>query len=184
MGKGSAHIVIFAAARLDEFLKLRNDFFPASVSCIINAVAVVNLLAAVKAQNNVAHLTVCKVYHIIVNKHSVGGEGKAEIFALFLFNASCVLHKLFHNVKVHQRFAAEKVHLKIAPCSGVFNEEIERPLSDIKAHEGSFSVILSLRGKAIGAVEVAGVGNVQAKRLDNARGTRLKLACHRLKLVL
>ena len=71
--------------------------------------------------------------------------------------------------KVHQRLAAEEVHLQVPATPGMFDEKVQRAPADLKGHQRAVAVVLSLAGKAVGAVEVAGVGDMQAERLDHAR---------------
>ena len=48
-----------------------------------------------------------------VNKHTVCCKCKTEVFVVFLFNASCIGNNLLYNIKVHKRFSAEEVNLKV-----------------------------------------------------------------------
>ena len=128
---------------------------------------VVDFLSAVKAQHDVVHLLVGKLDHVVVNEHAVGGERKAEILAvLFLYGAS-VRHKILDHLPVHKRFAAEKVHFEIAACSAVFHKEIESAFAHFVGHKSAFAVILALGCKAIFAVEIAGVSNVQTHGFEH-----------------
>ena len=118
MGKSAAHIIIFAAARFDEFLKLRYNCIIAAAPLIIHTVAVVNLFSAVKAQNDIAHFFVCKVYNIIVHKHAVCCESEAEVFTLFFFNAPCILNEFFYNITPT---SAYKPQMKSCECCTFFD---------------------------------------------------------------
>ena len=160
MGKGTAHIISLTASCLHKLLELGNDSLPASSACVVNTVTVVNLLASVKAQNNVGALAVGEIDNVIVDKHTVGGESEAEILLGFLLNASGISNKLLDYVKIHKRLATEEIDLKIVSCAGIFNKEIKGSLSDLEAHKRSVAVILALTCKAIGAVKVAGVSNM------------------------
>ena len=184
VGEGAPHIVVLPVAGSHQLLELGNDLLPAAVSGVVHAVAVVNLLAAVQTQHHVAHLTIGEVDHVNIDEHTVCGQRKAEIFAPLLFHTAGILHQLLHHVPVHQRLAAEEVYLQIVTGAGVFNEEIQRPLAHLIAHQGAVAMVLALTGEAVGAVEVAGMGNVQAQRLDHAGGARLQLARHRLEGIL
>ena len=183
MSKRSAHIIIPAASRLNKVLEFRDNFFPASVARIVNAILVMNFFSAVKAENNIAHFAVGKVYNAFVNKHSVGGESKAKVLALFFLDAARVFDELFDHLKVHKRFAAEKVNLEIASRTRIFDEKVEGALSDLKAHKGAFAVILSLAGETVRTVKVTGMRNVQTKSLYYPRGFRFESACHRFELI-
>ena len=132
-------------------------------------------LAPVQAQHHVVALPVGEVDHVVVHQHAVGGEGEAEVLALFLLDGPGVGHQALHHVEVHQRLAAEEVHLQVAPGAGIFDQEIQRPLAHLEAHHGPLAVILALAGEAVGAVQVAGVGHVQAQGLHHAAGALLQL---------
>lgn len=104
---------------------------------------------------------------LIGDADAVGGEGEPEIFVVLLFDAAGVGHQLLADLKIHQRLAAEEVHLQIMPGAGMFHQKIQRPFAGLKAHQAGLAVELSLRRKAVGAVQIAGVRHVQAQRLDH-----------------
>ena len=110
-------------------------------------------------------LFVGKLDHIIIDIHAVGGKGKAEVFAFFFFNAAGIPDQALAHIPVHQRLAAEKVHFQIAAGTGIFNQKIQRAFSGFKAHKCCLAVEFALCGKAILAVQVAGVRHVQAQCL-------------------
>ena len=56
----------------------------------------------------------------------------------------------------------------------MLDEEIQCALAGLKAHQAGLAVELALRGKAVAAVQVAGVGHMQAERLDHI-GTVFKV---------
>ena len=184
VSKRAAHVIPLALARFNKLLELRNDCFPAALARIVHAIPVVNFLPSVKAQNNVAHLPICKIDNIIVNKHSVGRERKTKVLARLLFNAACVFNKLLYDIKIHQRLTPEKVNLKVAARTGVFNQKIQRAFTDIKAHQCAFAVVFPLACKAIGAIEIAGMRNMQAQSLNNAGCCGFQCARHRFKRIL
>ena len=165
VSKGAANVVILAAARLYEFLELRHYLIVASVARVIAAEMVVDLFSSVKAENYVAHLLVEKIYYLVVDKDSVSGKREAEVLVMLLLDASRVSHELLDNVPVHQRLAAEEVNLKVVASARVFDKEVKGALAYLKAHKSAIALILALTCKAIGAVEVAGVCNVQAESL-------------------
>ena len=184
MGEGAPHIVVLPVAGGHQLLELGNDLLPAAVSGVVHAVTVVNLLAAVQTQHHVAHFPVGEVDDVVVDQHAVGGQCKAEILVMLLLNGAGVGYQLLHHVEVHQRLAAEEVYLQIVAGAGILNQEVQRPLAHLIAHQGAVAVVLALTGEAVGAVEVAGMGNVQAQRLDHAGGACLQFARHRLEGVL
>ena len=60
------------------------------------------------------HLAVDEVYLVIIEKKSVRSYGKAKLLAEFSLAASCVFNYLLYNIKIEERFAAEKVKLKMS----------------------------------------------------------------------
>ena len=56
------------------------------------------------------------------------------------------------------------------------NQEIQRLLAHLKAHDGPLAVVFALAGKAVFAVQVAGVGHVQAQRLHH-RAALFQVEC-------
>ena len=162
MSERAAHIIILAAARFDEFLKFRHDYIVTSHVAYRLAKVVIDFLSSVKAEHDVVHLFVGKFDHVVVNEHAVGGERKAEIFAVFFFNRTRVCNKIFDDLPIHKRLSAEKVHLEIAARSAVFDEKIKRTFAHFVRHKRTLAVIFALRRKAILAVEIASVRDVKA----------------------
>ena len=60
----------------------------------------------------------------------------------------------------------------------MIHEEIQRLLAHLIAHQRPVAVVLALTGEAVGAVEVAGVGHMEAQCLDDSGGTGLQLPGH------
>ena len=88
MGEGSPHIIAFISPSADKFLKLRNDFFPASVSCIVHTIAVMDLFSAIQAQDDIAHFPITEIDHIIIDQKAISGQRETEILVMFLLNAA------------------------------------------------------------------------------------------------
>ena len=165
VGEGPPHIVVLSLPGLHQLLELGNDLLPAAVSCIVHPVAVVDLLAAVQTQHHVVALLVAEVDDVVINEHTVGGHGKAEVLVMDLLLLAAVGHQLFDHIKVHQRLTAKEVHFQIAAGAAVLDEEVHGALAHLKAHQGAVAVVASLRGKAVRAAQVAAMGNVQAQSL-------------------
>ena len=121
MREGAAHIVVFPAPGFNQALKFRHNAFPAAVTGVVHAEAIVNLFAAVQTQHHVAHLSVGKVDDVVIDQHAVGGQGKAEVFSGLPLAHAGIGNQLFYGVEVHQRFAAEEIHLQVVPGSGMFD---------------------------------------------------------------
>ena len=183
MGEGAPHVVVFTASGLHQLLELGHYAVIASFAGIVHPKGIMYLLASVQGQDHIAHLPVGKVYYLVVNEHAVGGEGKAEFLVVGLLLGAGIGNQLLYHLPVHQRLSAEEVHLQIGAAAGVFNEEVQGPLANFKAHQGPFPVILALAGKAVGTVEVAGVGHMEAQSLHHVPGTLLEVAGHGGKIV-
>ena len=80
-------IIAFVTAFFHKFLKFRHNQIVASVALVILAQTVVNLFSAVKAQNNVVHLAVAEINHVIIDQNAVCGKREAEIFACLLYTS-------------------------------------------------------------------------------------------------
>ena len=178
MGKGAAHIIVLVAPGLYQLLELRHNALIAAVACIVHPQPVMDLLTAIQRQHHIAHFPVGEVDHVIVDEHTVCGQRKAEIFAPLLFHTAGILHQLLHHVPVHQRLTAEEVHLQIGAAAGVIHQEVQRLLTNLKAHQRAVAVILALTGEAVGTVQVAGVRHMQAQRLHHIAGTLLERTGH------
>ena len=178
MGKGAAHIIVLVASGLYQLLELRHNALVAAIACIVHPQPVMNFLAAIQRQHHIAHFPVGEVDHVIVDEHTVCGQRKAEIFAPLLFHTAGILHQLLHHVPVHQRLTAEEVHLQIGAAAGVIHQKVQSLLANLKAHQRTVSMVFSLAGEAVGAVQVAGVRHMQAQRLHHIAGTLLERTGH------
>ena len=167
VGVGAAHVIVLVAALFHELLELRHDGVIAAVACVVLAEAVMDFLAAIEAQHDIVALLVAEVDDIVVDEHTVGGHGEAEVLVVDLLLLAAVGDELFDHVEVHQRLTAEEIDLEVAAGAGVLDEEVHGPLAHLEAHQGAVALIAALRGEAVGAVEVAGVGDVEAERLDH-----------------
>jgi hypothetical protein len=77
-------------------------------------------------------------------------------------------HQALDHVPVHQRFTAEKVHVQRLEGAGLFDQIVDGAHTHLVGHQRPLALIAPLAGKAVLAIEVAGMGHVQAKRLDKA----------------
>ena len=167
VGEGAPHIIALAAAGSHQLLELGHDAVIAAVARQVHPEPVVHFLAAVQRKHHIVAFLVGPLDDFIGDADAVGGQGKPEILAGGFLDAAGVGHQLLAHLKVHQRFAAEKVHFQVAAGTGIFHQEIQRPLAGLKAHQARFAVELALGRKAVAAVQVAGMGHVQAKGLDH-----------------
>ena len=167
VGEGTAHIVAPVAAPFDKVLELRHYHIIAADAVHGLAQAVVYLFSAVEAQHYVVALFVGEVNDLVVEQYAVGRKGKAKVLALLLFDAPAVGGYLFDHLKVHQRLSAEEVDLEVPSRARVLYQKVDSLFSYLKAHQRPVAVILALTREAVFAVEVAGVRDVQAQRLDH-----------------
>ena len=177
VGVSAAHVVVLIAALLDKLLELGHDGIIAAAARVILAEAVVDFLAAVQAQNDIVTLLVAEVDDIVVDEHAVGGHGEAEILVVDLLLLTAIGHQLFDHIEIHQRLTAEEVDFEVAAGAAVLNEEIHGALAHLKAHEGTLALITALGSKAVGAVQVTGVGHMQAESFDHGVAV-LEVKCH------
>ncbi len=180
VGEGAPHIVPGPAPGLHQLLEFGDDAVIAAVSGVVHPEGVVDFFPPVQGEDHVVHLPVGKVDHVLVNQHPVGGEGEAEALVMGLLLGPGIGHQVLHHLPVHQGLAAEEVHLQIRPGPGMGNEKIQGLPAHLEAHEGPAamtgirSMVVSLAGEAVGAVEVAGVGHVEAEGLYYAAGALFK----------
>ena len=167
VGKGAAHVVALPAAPVNELLEIGNDPVIASAAGIVPAETIVDLFAAVQAQDHVVALFVGPLDDLIGDSDAVCGQCKTEILVFFFFNGTRIGDQLFTDFKVNQGFPAEKVDLQIAAHSGIFHQKIQGSFPCLKSHKTVLSVEIALGCKAVAAVEVAGVGDQQAQGLDD-----------------
>ena len=82
VGVGAAHVIVLVAALFHELLELRHDGVIAAVACVVLAEAVMDFLAAIEAQHDIVALLVAEVDDIVVDEHTVGGHGEAEVLVV------------------------------------------------------------------------------------------------------
>ena len=165
--EGATHVVVFATAGLNNLFEFRDNFIIAAVSGKVHAGQVVDFLPAVQAENHIAHFAVGEIDNIIIDENAVCCQSKSEILAVYLFLLSGICHELFYNIPVHKGLTAKEVHFKIPAAAGILDEEVQCAFSDFKTHERLIPMVFSLTCEAVGAVEIAGVGNMEAERLDD-----------------
>ena len=121
MGEGAAHVVVLAAAGIHQFFEFRDDPLPAAVAGVVDPGAVVDLFAAVKAQDHVGHLFVAVVDDLVVDEHAVRRDREAEVLSRLLFDGAAVVDCLLDDVPVHEGLAAEEVDFEVPAGAGVGN---------------------------------------------------------------
>ena len=165
VGEGAAHIVFLVAAGLGELLELGHDGVVAALTGVVLAQPVVDFLAAVDAHDHVVHFLIGKLDDLVVHQNAVGGQGEAELLVVGLLQAAAVGHQLLDHVPVHQGLTAEEVHFQIPALAAVGHQKVQRLLAHLEAHQGTLAVVVALAGEAVFAVQVAGVGHMQAHGL-------------------
>ena len=136
-----------------------------------------HFLAPVQAENDVFHLLVEELRHIVLEQKPVRGEGEQELFAPLCRLFLSVIDGFLYDVEIHERLAAEKVRFEDLAVARIFDEEVDGLFGDFQAHELAAGVVGALVGEAVFAAQVAVVTDVQAERLDLVRldGVRLDL---------
>ena len=165
-GEGAADIVLSVAALLNQLLELGQDDVVAAASVHAEAHAVVDLFSAVEREDDVVHFLVDVVDLVVGQQHTVGGDGEAEVFVVFLLLGAGVLDNLLDDIKSHERFAAEEVHLQVVAVAGIFEQIVDRLFAHLRGHQLALAAKIAGGGKAVGAAQVAVVRDVQAHGLD------------------
>ena len=168
-GEGAAQVVALLAAPPGEFLRLLDDEVIAALAVGGGAHAVVHLRPPVDGDDDVVHLAVEEVHDLVVHKHGVGGGGELEHLAVALLQLAAVGHDLPDDGEVHQRLAAEEVHLQVFAPSAVGHQPVQRLLARLGAEQAAaVHVVFAGVRKAVLAAQVAVVRGVQAHGLDHA----------------
>ena len=109
----TTHIITSVTTLFNKFLELWYNNIVTALAAYGFSKVVMYFFSAVKAKYNIMTFFICKFNYIIINKHTVCCESKTEILVLFLFNTSSVSDNLLYYIKIHKRFAAEKVNFKV-----------------------------------------------------------------------
>ena len=167
VGEGAAHIIIELITALRQLLELGNNDVIASLSASVRTHFVIYCLTSVNAEDHIGHFFINKLLNLVVEQDSVGRQGKTEFLMIGLLQAPAVGYQVFYHLPVHQRLAAEEIHLKIHPAAGIGNQKIQGLFPHFKAHQGASAVIFPFLRKAVAAGKVAVMGNMQAQGLDH-----------------
>ena len=152
VGEGPAHIIAQIAPFFHKTLEFGDNDVIAANPGEVFPQAVVDLFPAVQAEDDVVHLLVAELRHLIVQQDAVGGQGEAEILVVDGLLGAGVGHQVFHHLPVHQRLTAEEVHLQIDAGAGLGNQKVQGLLAHPKGHEGPLTMVLALAGEAVLAV--------------------------------
>ena len=167
-GVGAAHVVLPVAAQVDQLLRPFHGLVERALAVDHGAHVVVHLAAAVDGEDDVVHLAVQKLDALVGQAQGVGGDGELEMLVVLLFQLAGVEHQVVHHVVVHQRFAAEEVHLQLMAVAGMGHQPVERFLARLQRQKRALAVEVARGGKAVAAAQVAVVRRVQAHGLDDA----------------
>ena len=110
---GASHIIALASTFLCKFLELGKYYVITSFAVSGWTHVVMYFFSSIYAEYHVRHLSVGKFHDLIIQKHSVGREGKSELLVILLLKTSSVLNCLLHNIPVHKRLAAKEIHFKV-----------------------------------------------------------------------
>ena len=124
-----------------------------------------NLFSSVEGEDDVFHFLVEKFNRLVVQKERIGRSREQEFLSDLGGLLLGVIDGLFEHGKIHERFAAEKVHFEDLALPAVCDEEIHRRLSGLLAHELAGGVIRALVRKAVAAAKIAVVADMNTERL-------------------
>jgi hypothetical protein len=167
VGEGPSDIVTILPPGSCELLKLGHDQIITAFAVAEGPHAVVHILAPVHTENHIGHLAVAEIHDVIPQQNPVGRERETETLMMRLLQTASVLHKLLYHIPVHQRLSAKEINLQIDSAPGIGYQKIQRLPAGLQAHQGPAAMILALLGKTILTGQIAVMGNVKTKRLDN-----------------
>ena len=167
MGVGAPHIIILLAPAAGHLQETGNNQFIAAAAVSGFAQPVVHFRAAVHAEDHIAHFFIAEIHDLIGEEDAVGGDGEAEILIVELFLLPAVGHQLLDHFKIHQRLPAEEIHFQVLTGAGVLDKKIKSPLAHFIGHQGTFALVFSLPGEAVGAAQIAVMGHMKAEGFYN-----------------
>ena len=166
-GEGSTHVIPFSTSFFNKSLKFRDDPVIASTAGIILAETVIDFFSSVKAQDHIVALPVGPLNDFIRDTDPVGGQCETEILLFFLLDRARISDEFLADLKIHEGFAAKEVDLQIPAQARIFHEEIQGTFSCLKGHQSVLTLEIPLCGKAVTAVEVAGMRHQKAQGFDD-----------------
>ncbi len=111
----ASDVVRATGSPLNELKKLRYDTDITALASNIDAKLVVHVRASVETENDVVHLFVRKLDHIVIDENAVRRQRKPEVLACFFFDRASISDNVFDHLPVEERFAAEKIDFQISP---------------------------------------------------------------------
>ena len=96
------------------------------MACPAVAGSVMDLFAPVDADHHIVHIFIDEINAFFVKQSAVGRNRKIEMLAGRFFKLPAVCDGFFHHIKVHQRFAAEKINFDVAPATGSRHKIVHR----------------------------------------------------------
>ena len=120
--------------------------------------------SAVKAYNYIVHLFIKIIYSILIQRDTVCGHGEVYMLIKTSLKLPAIGHQFLYHFKVHKRFAAEKIHLKIMAAARPFHKKVKRLPANLRGHHHALPAELSRTRKAIRTAQVAIVRHMKAKR--------------------
>ena len=145
--------------------------------------SIMHFLAAVQRQNQ-ADVVIGKIFYLfLIQKHTIGCQGKFEQLIVLLFLFTAISDCLLYHMPVHQRFSAEEIHFQVLSRTAVRNQEVYGAACHIKAHKHAPLAITALSCKAVFTAKIAVVSDIETKCLDNRpfRYSQLIIIYHRCK---
>ena len=113
----TSDVIRAAVTSANEFEKFRNDTRIAALPPYIDTKTVVHVRASVETEDDVMHLFVRELDHVVIDKQAIRRQRETEMLAGLLFDGTCISDDIFDHLPIEKRFTAEEVDFKIPPRS-------------------------------------------------------------------
>ena len=164
----SAQIVVIAAPRIDELLKVLHHNIIRAVAAHIRPHGIVHLAPSVRGEDNRDIVVVQPCNILIGEQHAVRRECQLELLARLLLAFPNIRRDLFHRAEVHQRLSAEKVDLAVLSGSAAVYDKIHRRAPDRRAHNGTVPAVAAAVAETVLAAQIAVLRHHEAQRLHES----------------
>ena len=170
-----AQVVVVAAARIDELLKISHDHIVRSMSARIGTHRIVHLAPSVRREHDRDMVVVQPRDILVGEQHPVRRERQFELLARLLLTLTHVLRHRLHRTQIHQRLAAEEINLTVFARAAAVNDKIDRRTSHLGRHHCTVPAIAAAVAETILTSQIAVLchhqtqGFHQSARLEGRR---------------
>ena len=114
-GKCPSDIIFLLIPAVRKFLEFGNNQIVTALPVPERTHLIIYFLPPVKTQNHIIHFFIDKLLNLIIQKNPICSDREAEMLVMDFLLLSSICNQILHNLPVHQRLSAKKIHFQIMP---------------------------------------------------------------------